>query len=180
MATLFNAKIPVTDIDEVRSSTTPEVRSSTTPELCEPCFSDCKEVTAVVYCLDCDETFCVVCGHYHKKSKISKDLKFFNLGAAPPAHVVQLMKELTTCPNHQSEDVVYICVDEDQLCCNQLANTSHRQCRRVEKIDKCLKYDIVKEISCALEQKQHNQHQQRALSQHWKEAHNHGWGYSSN
>ncbi|KAH3897752.1 hypothetical protein DPMN_021947 [Dreissena polymorpha] len=102
------------------------------------------EVIAVVYCIDCDERFCDACGHCHKKLKISRDHKLCNLREAPPAHVVQLMKKLTTCPNHQSEEVVYICVDEDQLCCIQCANTTHRHCRQLETIEQCLRDGLVK------------------------------------
>ncbi|KAH3700997.1 E3 ubiquitin-protein ligase TRIM33-like [Dreissena polymorpha] len=104
-------------------------------ELCDPCFSNCKEILAVLYCLDCDEKFCEVCGTCHAKSKLSKDHKLSKVAEAPSGNVVKLLKKLTTCPNHKSEEVVYICIDEDQLCCNQCANTSHRACRQLETIE---------------------------------------------
>ncbi|KAH3701007.1 hypothetical protein DPMN_075990 [Dreissena polymorpha] len=87
-------------------------------ELCDPCFSNCKEILAVLYCLDCDEKLCEVCGTCHTKSKLSKDHKLSKVAEAPFGNVVKLLKQLTTCPNHQSEEVVYICIDEHQLCCN--------------------------------------------------------------
>ncbi|KAH3715577.1 hypothetical protein DPMN_058288 [Dreissena polymorpha] len=158
MATFLNLGIPVTSSDELRSSIT--------SEQCEPCLADCKEVNATVYCLDCDEKFCDACGNCHKKFKSSKDHKLCNVREAPPAHVVQLMKELITCPNHQSEEVVYICVDEDLPCCNQCANTKHRQCRQLETIEQCLKDGIVNKSSCTLEQKLQKQHLQNATARH--------------
>ncbi|KAH3717775.1 hypothetical protein DPMN_060571 [Dreissena polymorpha] len=112
-----------------------EDAKDTASESCEPCMSYCKEITATVYCLDCDEKFCEACGNCHKKSKLSKDHKLSKIEEAPPSHVVHLMKELTTCPNHQAEEVVYVCVDEDKLCCNQCANTQHRQCKRLDTIE---------------------------------------------
>ncbi|KAH3897755.1 hypothetical protein DPMN_021950 [Dreissena polymorpha] len=111
-----------------------EVRLSTT-ELCDPCFNNCKEILAVLYCLDCDEKFSEVCGTCHKKSKLSKDHKLSKVAEAPPGKIVKLLKELTTCPNHQSEEVVYICIDEDQLFCSQCANTRHRKCGQLETIE---------------------------------------------
>ncbi|KAH3706442.1 hypothetical protein DPMN_065828 [Dreissena polymorpha] len=111
-----------------------EVRLSTT-ELCDPCFSNCKEILAILYCLDCDEKLCEVCGTCHKKSKLSKGHILSRVAEAPPGKIVELLKELTTCPNHQSEEVVNICIDEDQLFCNQCANTRHRKCRQLETIE---------------------------------------------
>ncbi|XP_052254782.1 uncharacterized protein LOC127860615 isoform X2 [Dreissena polymorpha] len=114
-------------------------------ELCDPCFSNCKEILAVLYCLDCDEKFCEVCGTCHKKSKLSKNHKLSTVAEAPSCNVVKLLKKLTTCPNHQSEEVVYICINEDQLCCNQCANTSHRKCRQLETIEQYMTTEIHKE-----------------------------------
>ncbi|KAH3701001.1 hypothetical protein DPMN_075984 [Dreissena polymorpha] len=62
-------------------------------ELCDPCFSNCKEILAVLYRLDCDEKCCEVCGTCHTKCKLSKDHKLSTVAEGPSSNVVKLLKK---------------------------------------------------------------------------------------
>ncbi|KAH3706314.1 hypothetical protein DPMN_065699 [Dreissena polymorpha] len=113
-------------------------------ELCEPCNSTGKDTAAVSYCLDCDEKFCDTCENNHTTYKSSKNHRLCKLVKAPPSDVVHLMRELTACASHPSEEIIFICIDEDKPCCNKCAVTKHRKCRQLETIEHCIKYGTVR------------------------------------
>ncbi|KAH3706440.1 uncharacterized protein LOC127857127 [Dreissena polymorpha] len=119
--------------------------SNVVKTLCEPCISTGKENAAVSYCLDCDEKFCDICGNNHTTYKASKNHRLCKLAKALPSDAVHLMRELTACASHPSEEVIFICIDEDQPCCNKCAVTKHRKCRQLETIEQCLNYDAVRD-----------------------------------
>ncbi|KAH3802844.1 hypothetical protein DPMN_156535 [Dreissena polymorpha] len=44
----------------------------------------------------------------------------------------ELLKSLMACPNHEKEEVVYLCKDHDTTCCNKCAMADHRKCEEVK------------------------------------------------
>ncbi|KAH3897749.1 hypothetical protein DPMN_021944 [Dreissena polymorpha] len=86
------------------------------------------------------------------------------------------MKKLTTCSNHQSEEVVYICVDEDQLCCIQCANTKHRHCRQLETIEQCLRDGLVKNNLQRVPTQNLNAARRHNFGYNTEQVHMHRWG----
>ncbi|XP_045194845.2 uncharacterized protein LOC123550481 [Mercenaria mercenaria] len=96
---------------------------------CEPCSREEIEVPASRYCYECSEKICEDCVKLHKKIKSLSNHKLCNLGDGE-SDVAQFdfLKSLTKCPEHQREEVRYICKDHDQLCCNECAIVRHRKC----------------------------------------------------
>ncbi|XP_052787656.1 transcription intermediary factor 1-beta-like [Mya arenaria] len=103
-------------------------------EMCETCLFDTKNNEATLFCVDCNEPLCEGCGAVHRKQRLSRHHKVFDIGNAPPAEVLATLKELTACPNHATEEVEYVCREHDQLCCSKCANTVHRKCDHLETI----------------------------------------------
>ncbi|XP_053402619.1 uncharacterized protein LOC128557959 [Mercenaria mercenaria] len=96
---------------------------------CEPCSREEIKVPASRYCYECSEKICEDCVKLHKKIKSLSNHKLCNLGDGE-SDVAQFdyLKSLTKCPEHQAEEVRYICKDHDQLCCNECAIVRHRKC----------------------------------------------------
>ncbi|KAH3802822.1 hypothetical protein DPMN_156512 [Dreissena polymorpha] len=44
----------------------------------------------------------------------------------------ELLKSLLACPNHEKEEVAYLCKDHDMTCCNKCAMADHRKCEEVK------------------------------------------------
>ncbi|XP_045195076.2 E3 ubiquitin-protein ligase TRIM71-like [Mercenaria mercenaria] len=96
---------------------------------CVPCFREEIKVPASHYCYECSENVCESCVKLHKKIKSLSNHKLCNLGDGE-SNLAQFdfLKSLTKCPEHQAEEVRYICKDHDQLCCNECAIVRHRKC----------------------------------------------------
>ncbi|XP_053388896.1 uncharacterized protein LOC123550714 [Mercenaria mercenaria] len=112
---------------------------------CEPCSRDEIKVPASRYCYECSEKICEDCVKLHKKIKSLSNHKLCNLGDGE-SDVAQFdfLKSLTKCPEHQAEEVRYICKDHDQLCCNECAIVRHRKCDHMISIaDELSKLEIL-------------------------------------
>ncbi|XP_052779247.1 uncharacterized protein LOC128216662 [Mya arenaria] len=103
-------------------------------EMCETCLFDTKNNEATLFCVDCNEPLCDGCGAVHRKQRLSRHHKLFDIGNAPPTEVLATLRALTACPNHLAEEVEYVCREHDQLCCSKCANTVHRKCDQLETI----------------------------------------------
>ncbi|XP_053407211.1 uncharacterized protein LOC128559476 [Mercenaria mercenaria] len=51
---------------------------------------------------------------------------------------MEYVKKLTKCRNHPTEEIRYLCIDHDQLCCNECAIVNHRKCQELLSIDDCV------------------------------------------
>ncbi|KAH3802749.1 hypothetical protein DPMN_156431 [Dreissena polymorpha] len=101
---------------------------SVTKHLCGPCFVKNIEKNGVVYCRDCEEPLSDKCQHDHARIKALKAHKLCDLADIPPQEIQDLLKKLTTCPNHEKEEMVYLCKDHDVKCCSKCALADHRKC----------------------------------------------------
>ncbi|KAH3802845.1 hypothetical protein DPMN_156536 [Dreissena polymorpha] len=86
----------------------------------------------VVYCKECEEPLCAQCKQDHARIKVSKHHKLCDLADVPPKEIQKLLKNLIACPNHEKEEVVYLCKDHDMTCCNKCAIADHRKCEEVK------------------------------------------------
>ncbi|KAH3838670.1 hypothetical protein DPMN_112080 [Dreissena polymorpha] len=129
------------------SKSSDEVRSNqeSKTDLCAQCMCNSKETLAVFYCFDCEDKFYEGCGNWHRTSKASKDHRLWKVEEAPPSDVAQLIQKLTICPNHPSEKVVCICLEEDNLCCNQCVIQYHRKCNHLYTIEQCVQQNYAPE-----------------------------------
>ncbi|KAH3802698.1 hypothetical protein DPMN_156377 [Dreissena polymorpha] len=100
--------------------------------LCGPCLAENIEKKGVVYCKDCEEPFCEQCYQDHARIKVSRFHKLYDIAKVPPQEIQDLLKSLTACPNHEKEEVVYLCKDHDVTCCSKCAMVYHRKCEEVK------------------------------------------------
>ncbi|KAH3802797.1 hypothetical protein DPMN_156481 [Dreissena polymorpha] len=63
-----------------------------------------------------------------------------------PQEKQELLKNLIACPNHEKEEVVYLCKDHDKTCCFKCAIADHRKCEEVKVICDILNYLQVKTV----------------------------------
>ncbi|XP_052224355.1 uncharacterized protein LOC127840006 [Dreissena polymorpha] len=100
--------------------------------LCGPCLAEKAEIEGVVYCKECEEPLCAQCKQDHSRIKVSKHHKLCDLADVPPQEIQELLKNLIACPNHENEEVVYLCKDHDMTCCNKCVMADHRMCDEVK------------------------------------------------
>ncbi|KAH3802795.1 uncharacterized protein LOC127837259 [Dreissena polymorpha] len=99
--------------------------------LCGPCLAEKAEIEGVVYCKECEEPLCAQCKQDHARIKVSKHHKLCDLADAPTQEIHKFLKSLIACPNHEKEEVVYLCKDHDLPCCHMCAIADHRKCEEV-------------------------------------------------
>ncbi|KAH3802787.1 hypothetical protein DPMN_156471, partial [Dreissena polymorpha] len=100
--------------------------------LCGPCLEEKGEIEGVVYCTECEEPLCDQCKQDHARIKVSKHHTLCDIAAVPPPEIKELLKTLIACPNHESEEAVYLCKDHDMTCCHKCAMADHRKCEEVK------------------------------------------------
>lgn len=104
-------------------------RMSDEVNYCGPCLLDGTNSQAVVQCFECSERFCENCRKFHQKMKSLARHKLYAIGDGKTCvEELEILRAITKCPEHQTENVRYICKDHDQLCCNECAIIKHRKC----------------------------------------------------
>ncbi|KAH3802804.1 hypothetical protein DPMN_156488 [Dreissena polymorpha] len=82
----------------------------------------------------------------HFVIKVSKHHTLCDIADVPPEEIKELLKSLLACPNHEKEEVVYLCKDHDMTCCNKCAMADHRKCEVVKVLSDILN-DIKEDCS---------------------------------
>ncbi|KAH3838119.1 hypothetical protein DPMN_111525 [Dreissena polymorpha] len=100
--------------------------------LCGPSFEEKCEIKVVVYCRECEAPLCDYSKRDHARITASKRHKLCELEDVPPSEIQELLKNLIACPNHDKDEVVYLCKDHDTTCCNKCAMSDHRKCEEVK------------------------------------------------
>lgn len=95
---------------------------------CDPCQLTNDDVTAVNWCLECNEALCENCANVHKKLKISKDHILKNINELDR---IPLITSLQTCDHHIGKRVEAFCRDHNQPCCSSCVAIHHRKCDQV-------------------------------------------------
>ncbi|XP_053380175.1 uncharacterized protein LOC128548766 [Mercenaria mercenaria] len=99
---------------------------------CGPCLRGEETNIAVVHCLECSQSLCENCKIFHQRLESLSRHKLCNLDdGKTDTDKLDFLKSLTKCPEHQSEEVRYMCKDHDQLCCNDCAIVKHRNCEHM-------------------------------------------------
>ncbi|KAH3802674.1 hypothetical protein DPMN_156352 [Dreissena polymorpha] len=119
---------------------------SVSKQLCGPCLQETIETDGVSYCTVCEEPLCEKCKLDHGRRKVLKHHKLCDLTDLPPKEINDLLKSLLACPNHEKEEVVYLCKDHDVTCCNKCAMADHRKCEEVKQLSDIL-HDIKMDCS---------------------------------
>ncbi|KAH3755149.1 hypothetical protein DPMN_189836 [Dreissena polymorpha] len=97
--------------------------------VCGPCKDNNK--VAVVYCNVCGTTLCERCQIEHGLVKILKSHTLRDVKELPPIEISDFLKSLIVCPNHDNEEVVYLCKVHDVACCNKCVIVKHRNCNEL-------------------------------------------------
>ncbi|KAJ8310999.1 hypothetical protein KUTeg_011444 [Tegillarca granosa] len=97
-------------------------------KLCDPCKSMNDDVTAVIWCHDCNEALCEMCANAHKKLKVSKDHDLKNIDELEDTPVITSVQ---SCENHDGKNVEAFCKDHNQPCCATCVAIHHRKCDHV-------------------------------------------------
>ncbi|KAL3837143.1 hypothetical protein ACJMK2_022521 [Sinanodonta woodiana] len=126
---------------------------------CDPCKLAGKSITAVEYCMACDETLCKQCTMYHKTNKTLNTHEILNMVelTSKPEYVIKLSKT-ADCPKHSDQEVEYYCKDHKILYCGKCQN-DHRICSNKrdlvqharEEIEKRKVEDVMKQFWDLLE-----------------------------
>ncbi|KAJ8306703.1 hypothetical protein KUTeg_015744 [Tegillarca granosa] len=104
----------------------------TKEKLCDPCKSTDDDVTAVSWCLECNEAFCQVCASLHKKQKMSKHHALKNI---EEMQEVPPISPYEVCENHKGKIIEAFCIDHNQPCCTTCITIHHRKCDQVTTLE---------------------------------------------
>lgn len=103
--------------------------------LCDPCKNQYKSRSAIFLCIDCEESLCAICSHYHKVMKQTRTHNCVSINKIPKNFSLPL-----TCKDHRTLKYEFYCVDHEFLCCVKCITTLHsgKGCK-VEVIDEVSK-----------------------------------------
>ena len=85
----------------------------------------CEEATAVVYCSECSEFYCIYCRDYHKVSRKTKTHPLEEVGKSTNVSVTT--KKPVQCIKHGDQVLKYYCKDCNVLVCSECALHGHKQ-----------------------------------------------------
>ncbi|KAJ8306702.1 hypothetical protein KUTeg_015743 [Tegillarca granosa] len=90
------------------------------------------DVTAVSWCLECNEAFCQVCASVHKKQKMSKHHAIKNI---EEMQEVPPISPYEVCKKHKGKIIEAFCIDHNQPCCTTCITIHHRKCDQVTTLE---------------------------------------------
>ncbi|XP_045202616.2 uncharacterized protein LOC123556085 [Mercenaria mercenaria] len=103
--------------------------------LCQPCSKKDLQITADVYCSECDEFQCNECSKAHTVYAFMNNHKLVNTTEMKLISSSFDMKGMDNCAQH-GELLNFFCEDENQLCCSTCAIADHRKCHSVVEVQK--------------------------------------------
>ncbi|XP_069127309.1 tripartite motif-containing protein 2-like [Argopecten irradians] len=87
-----------------------------------PCQQCDTGAGAVAKCVDCDDNICLSCKNVHEKMKATKSHKFVLLAEQEKVLSSSLARQCT-CPEHENEEMSYVCIPCNALLCDQCKET---------------------------------------------------------
>ncbi|CAH1800807.1 unnamed protein product [Owenia fusiformis] len=106
---------------------------------CDICYQDGKSIRAVSQCIECNEKLCQLCGHVHKRSRLSKSHLILDLtgdrSLDAKAAISMLSQRTLYCQEHYNEPLKYFCKDDQHLICQDCFAFNH-QGHELENIEK--------------------------------------------
>jgi len=103
----------------------------------------CPNVRASAYCVDCRIYLCPSCESQHKKYPTFKDHRLLTGQKMPsffPTRHGTSRDDLNKCPDHQKEEIKFLCTDHDTLCCDICNTLFHNGCKLKRCSDICKDY----------------------------------------
>lgn len=97
---------------------------------CDQCKYNEKISQAVLWCMQCEESYCATCAQTHKLMKILRHHKLVNVNDAP-----NFSKPPNVCPEHKHLELDFYCFDHKTLSCKECLISSHKLCEKVQTVD---------------------------------------------
>lgn len=105
-------------------------------KFCDACKREDDEEVASDWCKSCLESLCGPCAKAHKRSALSKNHKLISVEEFQKVSKENENYKLVDvfCHEH-SNQVEYLCVDHEELCCSRCVCTKHRKCNQIDAIE---------------------------------------------
>lgn len=107
---------------------------------CEPCSERKKQIEAIKWCSDCEESLCKECTDCHTSMKATRNHHVVDLHVAHSFPTFP-RSGYKFCEIHSGHYFEYFCNDHQSLCCREcMTSDLHRSCRQVSTIDAASKH----------------------------------------
>ncbi|VDI23219.1 Hypothetical predicted protein [Mytilus galloprovincialis] len=94
--------------------------------LCDSCYGESKQTTALKYCKNCEEHLCNDCADSHVRTK---EFKSHDIN---PLTISTVAKN---CSDHLEMPIDYFCIHHDVLCCGKCVSSKHKACQNVMSLE---------------------------------------------
>ncbi|XP_052707666.1 E3 ubiquitin-protein ligase TRIM39-like [Crassostrea angulata] len=103
---------------------------------CDACKRADEEEVASDWCKSCLESLCGPCAKAHKRNVLSKNHELISVENFQKVSKGNENYDLVNvfCQEH-SNQVEYLCVDHEELCCSRCVCTKHRKCNQIDAIE---------------------------------------------
>ena len=111
--------------------------------VCATCEKQKQASVSVIWCPECEETFCCTCAQHHELEKLSEDhypIPYDDYLKLPPF----ILNVNLFCSKH-SERYQYFCRVHDQPICSQCIGTTHKKCRDTPELN-----DVIKKVKTSM------------------------------
>ncbi|KAL3888767.1 hypothetical protein ACJMK2_001127 [Sinanodonta woodiana] len=106
---------------------------------CDACSADGSSVTAIGFCVVCEEAMCDNCQQFHRKQKILKTHTILTVQELlnNPQNVMKFAEGFT-CFDHSGEDLKFYCNNHKIACCGICFLENHKTCSDVRQMKEAL------------------------------------------
>lgn len=107
---------------------------------CDACKRADEEEVASDWCKSCLESICGPCAKAHKRNVFTQKHELIPIENFQKVSEESESHELghVLCHEHSNE-VEYICIDHEELCCSRCVCTKHRKCNQIDAIEEAAK-----------------------------------------
>ncbi|XP_063399353.1 uncharacterized protein LOC134683981 [Mytilus trossulus] len=103
--------------------------ASSKPIPCRPCEKGKVNITANIWCYNCDEGLCSTCSGHHKRSKGTREHKTVDIKSYKPS----ISDIKTECDKHGQQLNLY-CPGHLTPCCDECASSTHAKCTGIKSL----------------------------------------------
>ncbi|XP_065927545.1 E3 ubiquitin-protein ligase TRIM45-like [Magallana gigas] len=119
---------------------------------CDACKRADEEEMAIDWCKSCLESLCGPCAKAHKRNVFTQKHELISIENFQKVSEESESHELVDVLCHEhSNQVEYLCVDHEELCCSRCVCTKHRKCNQIDAIEEaaeCLrKFEKMEDLS---------------------------------
>ena len=113
---------------------------------CQPCSKLSKTTTAIFYCPECQERFCGSCDNlFHSANALSHhgliEIESTRRARSQDGEIGKSMEALDEiimdcfkCKKHDNKPLMFMCKDDNELCCLSCVLNGHRKCNSVDTV----------------------------------------------